>query len=454
MPILGAYVVPHPPLAHRAVGRGKERHIADTLEGFRRVAADIAKKAPDTVILISPHAPAYADYFHITPGDKVEGSLAQFGAPEAVFSYELDTTLCEAIADAYREAGLPGGLEGASGDALDHGAMVPLHFIEEAYSAFRLVRLSPSGLRLHDHLRAGLAIHHAVERTERRVVLIASGDLSHRLKHEGPYGFAEEGPLFDEQLVEVLRSKQFERLATFDASLTERAAECGLRPFTMMGGALEGLDVDAHFHSYEGPFGVGYAVVSYSVKDAASESKSKQEASSDEAKQSPSPHVRLARGALQSYLKHGRIALDASAAEALFKEAPRGTFVTLFKDGNLRGCIGTERAQHSSLPEEIAAAAVAAARQDPRFPPVEREELDELEIKVDVLEPAERTTFEDLDPAEYGILVEAGDRRGILLPDLEGIDTARKQLAVALKKAGIGPGEPYTLKRFTVTRHR
>ncbi len=165
------------------------------------------------------------------------------------------------------------------------------------------------------------------------------------------------------------------------------------------------------------------------------------------------PLVQLARRTIEEYVKHRRIIKpDPQMSEEMNKRA--GTFVSLHAHGELRGCIGTIEPVHSNVAEEVIANAISAATRDPRFPPVTPEELEDLEISVDVLtEPEPISSMDELDPKVYGVIVESGRRRGLLLPDLEGVDTAQEQVAIALRKAWIGPKEPYKLYRFRVTRY-
>jgi AmmeMemoRadiSam system protein A len=132
-----------------------------------------------------------------------------------------------------------------------------------------------------------------------------------------------------------------------------------------------------------------------------------------------------------------------------------GTFVSLKKHGQLRGCIGTISATTRSIADEIIQNAISACSHDPRFEPVTPKELDELEYSVDILGKAEDIASpEALDVKRYGVIVSRGHRRGLLLPNLEGIDTVEEQLSIARRKAGIREGEPVTLQRFEVVRHR
>ena len=127
-------------------------------------------------------------------------------------------------------------------------------------------------------------------------------------------------------------------------------------------------------------------------------------------------------------------------------------FCSIKKHGELRGCIGTLAPASPCLADEIARNAFAAAFRDPRFPPIDAGELEALSYTVDVLSPCEPCACDELDPRRYGVIVSAGGRRGVLLPDLDGIDTVERQLAVALQKAGIASGAEYGVERFTVRR--
>ena len=135
-------------------------------------------------------------------------------------------------------------------------------------------------------------------------------------------------------------------------------------------------------------------------------------------------------------------------------EKRAGTFVSLHEHGMLRGCIGTIEPAQASVAQEVIQNAISAATRDPRFPPVRPEELADLDIKVDVLgEPELVESMDELDPRRYGVIVESGWKRSLLLPDLEGVDTAERQVEIARRKAWIGPDEPIQLYRFEVKRY-
>ena len=163
MSIIAAYMVPHPPMIVPEVGRGSERQVAATRAAYERVAEDIAALRPETVIISSPHATMYADYFHLSPGREAEGSFAGFRASQVRFREEYDTELVKAAERIAAAEGFPAGTQGQREPALDHGTMVPLYFIRQALGDFRLVRIGLSGLPLEDHYRLGQIVRRAAE---------------------------------------------------------------------------------------------------------------------------------------------------------------------------------------------------------------------------------------------------------------------------------------------------
>lgn len=164
--------------------------------------------------------------------------------------------------------------------------------------------------------------------------------------------------------------------------------------------------------------------------------------------------VVLARKSVQCFLANGqRMPLPEHIPDEYQRSA--GVFVSLKKQGNLRGCIGTFQAVQPTIAAEIIQNAISAATEDPRFAPVNQSELSSLTISVDILEqPEQILDIAQLDPARYGVIVHSGHRRGLLLPMLEGVDTVEDQIGIAMQKAGIRQGEPIELYRFTVTRYQ
>jgi len=163
--------------------------------------------------------------------------------------------------------------------------------------------------------------------------------------------------------------------------------------------------------------------------------------------------VKLAKEAAESYVRNGKVLRPKELTAEMKPRA--GVFVSIKKRGELRGCIGTFSPTRANIAEEIVANAISSSTQDPRFTLVEASELNELEYSVDVLsQPEPVRSIDQLDPKKYGVIVECDFRRGLLLPDLEGVDTVNEQVEICRAKAGISAGEPISLYRFEVKRYR
>ena len=265
MSVVGAIMVPHPPVILPEIGRGEERKLAASDAAYRRAAAFVAALRPETIVLSSPHSVMYADYFHISPGDSARGDLGQFRAPQVRFQVEYDARFTSALSALAERAGFPAGTLGERKPELDHGTMIPLYYINQYYTDYRLVRVGLSGLPLADHYRLGQLIAQTAQKLGRRVLFVGSGDLSHKLLAEGPYGLAPEGPEYDARVMDVMGRAAFDELLDFDEGFCERAAECGHRSFCILAGALDGKRTEAEKLSHEGTFGVGYGVCTYRV---------------------------------------------------------------------------------------------------------------------------------------------------------------------------------------------
>ncbi len=460
MPLIGAFIVPHPPLAIPRIGRGQEKAIQKTLDAYREVAQRIAEFKPNTILITTPHAILYEDYIHISPGHRAKGDFRDFGMPDVGMDVTYDAQFVQVLECIVKQEGIPAGTAGERERKLDHGTMVPLFFVNQLDVDYELVRISLSGLAPLMHYRFGKCIKQAAEESEKRIVFIASGDLSHRLKEDGPYGFAKEGPEFDREVTNAIARGDFLRFLTFDEKFTEAAAECGLRSFIMMAGALDGRRVKPELLSYEGPYGVGYAVASFEIgiedenRQFDRSYEQSREKHLESIKASEDACVRLARQSLECYVRANRRMQRPKDLPDDMISRRAGVFVSLKRNGRLRGCIGTISPTTECIADEIIQNAVAAGAKDPRFSPVNEEELSHLVYSVDVLsEPEPIESKKELDVKEYGVIVSHKNRRGLLLPNIEGVDTPKEQVSIALQKAGIASYERYTMERFRVVRH-
>lgn len=442
--LLSGYLFPHPPIIIPEIGRGEENNALNTLEGSRLLARSIKEKEPDTIIIISPHGPLFSDAISISLGEVLEGDFMNFGISGLNFSFQNNLELVEDIIHRSKEKEIPlVGIDKAMAEnynvslKLDHGALVPLYFIGKEYKDFKIIHITYGLLQPELLYEFGNTIKEAVVESGEKVAFIASGDLSHKLSSDGPYEYSPSGIEFDEKLVESLRQGDLKSLVDFDLELSERAGECGLRSLMVLAGFFKGIEVESDIISYEGPFGVGYCNASFLPKES-----------------SESEYVKLARRSLEYYMEEGKaMELPKDLSEELLCQR-KGAFVTLKKHGKLRACIGTIFPTQDSLGEEIIENAISAGFKDPRFPELREEELRDLEYSVDVLDSPEAiSTIDELDVEEYGVIVSKDFRKGLLLPNLDGVDSPEDQVSIALDKAAIGKDEDYKLERFKVSRY-
>ncbi|MCM3903119.1 MAG: AmmeMemoRadiSam system protein A [Pyrinomonadaceae bacterium] len=448
-------IAPHPPIMVPEVGRESANEVRGSIDGMAELTKRLIASGAETVVLISPHAPLEPDAFVAYQGPVLHGNFANFRAPGVRFEAPLDEELLQAISDAAAEEGYEVvGL--GRGQNLDHGTAVPLYFLQRNGWTGHVVALGYSFLSNEDHLRFGSCIGKAINKTRRTAGLIASGDLSHRLKPDAPAGYNPTAYIFDTEVVDALHTNSPERIINIDQDLRRNAGECGYRSMLIALGATSEQPWACDVIHYEAPFGVGYLVAQFTGKQPALQEYQEQSVAGDFDGETfwAARLPQLARAAVETYVLRGT-QMDSSESNAGLLGARAACFVSLkTHDGQLRGCIGTIEPAKETLAEEIIANAINAAARDPRFSPVSAQELPQLRYSVDVLSTPEPATLDDLDPAVYGVIVEdeSGSQRGLLLPDLEGVDSVAKQVEIAARKAGIQPETPIKLARFRVSR--
>ena len=451
-----AGIAPHPPIMVPEVGGESCVEVQNSISAMAELTARIVESGAETVVLISPHAPLQPVAFVAYDGPKLHGDFSMFRAAEAVVEAQLDEELLTEITRAAEQQNLV--TLRIREKKLDHGTAVPLYFLQRNGWNGKVVALGYSFLSNEDHLRFGDCIRQAIAKIRKPVAFIASGDLSHRLKPGAPAGFNPDAHLFDEEVVDAIHSSQTNRIVNIDQDLRRSAGECGYRSMLVAIGASENSKASCEVLSYEAPFGVGYLVAQL-VGGAADRGSSPavRAGSSTAARELLIPA--LARDTIETFITTGAIinaGPPATDGGSDLLSARAGCFVSIkTRDGELRGCIGTIDPDKDTLAQEIITNAINAATRDPRFPPVRKDELPRLKYSVDVLSAPEPCTLDDLDPKIYGVIVEdeQGSRRGLLLPDLKGIDTAAQQVEITARKAGIKPGAPVRLFRFTSTRY-
>jgi AmmeMemoRadiSam system protein A/AmmeMemoRadiSam system protein B len=461
-----AGLAPHPPIIIPEIGRGEEQLGISTVRAMDELGKEFTQSGLDTLVIITPHGPVFGDALSMPAVRELQGDFGQFGARMVGAKVEIDLALVEAIGKRSRNADI----QVVELDKrlyswyrlkprLDHGVLVPLYYLRKHGFDAALVIVNIGFLPYLDLYRFGKIVTEAADELGRKIGVLASGDLSHRLKPDAPAGYNPRGREFDELLMSKLKSFAVEDVLSMPGDLIADAGECGLRPIALMLGTLDQTLVEPRVLSYEGPWGVGYGVALFrpvgKSKTREPDIVKQKQALMARRRQEGSFPVRLARAAVEHYVKTGK-------TPAVKEEVPpeftykAGVFVSIYKEGNLRGCIGTTEPTTGSIVDEIIQNAVSAATDDPRFLPVTQDELDMLEYSVDILSAPEVVEdLGELDPKKYGVICVKGNRRGLLLPDLPGIDTVEEQLAIAKRKAGINPGDTQVkVYRFTVERYK
>jgi len=446
-PIAFAGLMPHAPILVPGVGGERLADAAATAEAMTAVARHAVAVHPEGVVLISPHSPRQPGAFGVWQTPRLRGSLAAFGSPEDQVDLPLDRAFADRLETEAGRRQLRTWRIG--GEPLDHGAMVPLCYL--VWAGWKgptvVLSLNYTGEGGRDDL--GRAIAATAEELPRRVAVIASGDMSHRLTPTAPCGFHRDAHRFDELFIALLREGAYGNVRQIDPGLQEVAAE-DAADSTVVALAAAGYRNDGHaVLSYEGPFGVGYGVaILYEPKETPDAGGAAAGAAGNVVSHFADLPA-IARRAVESEFSGGPRSPPFQAAGKL--TARHGVFVTVrTAKGELRGCRGSLQPMEKDLVQETWRNALATAFHDYRFPPVQAAELPELRFSVTVLAELEPVAAEaELDPAVYGVVVSAKDgRKGVLLPSIRGIDAVNQQLGIARRKADIGPDERISIQRF------
>lgn len=407
----------------------------------------------------------FSDAIAISNEEKIKGNLIKFRDFETNIELEIDKEFNDELLNLCKSENISAtGIDSNllrrfnKDYELDHGTMVPMYFINKYYTDYKLVHITYSILNDIELYKFGMAIQKTAKNLNKNTVIIASGDLSHRLTEEGPYEYSPQGAKFDKKLIENLENGNVVNIFNMDKCMIEEAGECGLRSLYILLGAMEGNSIQGELLSYEGPFGVGYGVMKFKQESENISNLDKllkiKEESFNKKISNSNPYVKLARESLNYYFKNKRLMIASNDLPREMLEERHGVFVSLKKFGQLRGCIGIIFPTTDCVANEIIRNAIQAAIADLRFLEVTEDELVDIDISVDVLTNPIKAIKEELNPKIYGVIVSKGQNRGLLLPDLEGVDTVEEQLNIACQKGGINPNSDYSIEKFEVIRYK
>jgi MEMO1 family protein len=453
--LLYGCLLPHPPILLPAIAGARADSVRRTREAVQQVAGDIQRLDPEVVVLISPHTPMRPLSLGAVLARSYSADFGDFGREDVGLAAPADREMLNAISAECASKGIPLATAGSERRdyPLDHGAAVPLYFLQEAGLRASLVLLAASALSAHDHFAFGKALAGAAASAGKRVVLVSSGDLSHRLTPGAPAGYSPRGAEFDQHIVSALVRNDWSAVLGVDSGLLAEAGECGYRSLAAALGAMEGSEGEVL--SYEGPFGVGYLVARFRPESASPKSRPNELGTEIPAQVAAEERAALdlARLAVEHYVRYGEPPPFPAQPPVGLLARRAGVFVCLKVDGRLRGCVGTLQPSEDTIAAEVVRSAISAAARDPRFPCVTPEELDRLRYSIDILSSSEPVDdLAQLDPKRYGIVIQAGPRRSLLLPDLPGVDSVESQIGIARRKAGIADVEAIDISRFRVYR--
>ncbi len=484
MGIKAAYLIPHAPVFISEIGGDQVEQVALTRTALDQIKREVEAISPDTILIISPHGPIFSDAIAIYDFPNYDGDLHAFGAFDLYYTFEKDIAFINRLMQISRENnGYYYPLsESEFNDfqcepRLDHGVTVPLHFLSPLAKHTKIVAMSYGTLSYLELLKQGRYIYKTAEDLDANVVIIASGDMSHALKTSGPYTSNQNGIWFDGVMRDFLTNNKPYDIFLEDPDSIESAKECGLRSYAIMMGALSHQHLNPEVFSYEGPFGVGYLTAALRVEGLRSDNplNAIEVGLADKIKQiNEKSHflAKFARAAIQHHIQtetrpKGSIAnnelmindvvIQNNLSESWLSmlSAPKGVFVSIKQNGVLRGCMGTIYPSEATVVDEIIQNALMAASDDPRFDAILESELSLLTVSVDVLSTPEIIHNKNmLSPERMGVIVYKGDAYGVLLPNLEGIDTVEEQLKIASNKAGFHVDEIEKIACFTVDRYK
>ncbi|MCD6270862.1 AmmeMemoRadiSam system protein B [bacterium] len=259
-----ASFLPHPPIIIPTIGSPFDlEKVKNTIGALKKIAQAYTEIRPETIIIVSPHAPLLPDAFVFNSADNFFGHFTQFGDFSTELSFKNDGELLKEILEGLKKAQIPFRL--IESKELDHGTLVPLYYLNLGLN-FKLISFSYSLLPRETHFALGQILQKVIQKSNKKIAFVASGDLSHRLTYDAPGGFSSRGKEFDEKIVKLLKAKRVKEIINLDEDLVEEAGECGFRSLLILLGVLNGLNWEPEILSYEGPFGVGYLVANFKLK--------------------------------------------------------------------------------------------------------------------------------------------------------------------------------------------
>lgn len=459
------YVMPHPTMIIPEMGEGEEEKITATADACAKVADEIGEIKPDTVIIVTPHGPQFSNSVAFSLEEKIYGQLKKNDETKVFLNFDINVSITNNIIKELRQEhincvridGKTSEIYGLSYE-LDYGTIIPMYFIDKKLSDYNIVHITCGNFSKYDLYKIGMTVKKVIEESDSRAVFIASGELSHRLIEGGPYGYTPEGEKFDKEITTLLSNGDVLGIFNMEQLKIDLAGECGMIPFYSMLGAMNGNKISGELLSYEGPFGIGYGVMNFSLSE--SDNNTHELLLNDknqryqQKKNSEGVHVKLARDSLTEYLKNGnKIDLPSYVTEEMI-ENEAGVFIRILKYGKVIASGGSYLPRAKNIADEIIFSSIELTQVRVQQAGVSLSDLEDIDILVDVITDVEKVNKEELDPNLYGIYITSGLKNGFVFPKLPDINTSEEQIALGLKQGNISPLDDYTIERFKVSSYK
>lgn len=441
--IIGSFVLPAntriiPELS------GDEKTYNRTTKAYQRVCETIAQLQPETLVILTSGNIVYDNYFHISPRPGASGSFAKLGIPSVAVDVNYDTQFVNKLCEYCNRDKFPAGTLGEKDPSVDYSSMVPLYFLKPFYKDYDVVRISISGLNLKDHYRLGMYIKEVSEELGRKTIVIAATDFS-RVEASA---LIETAKQTDKNLLNVMAAGEFNHLFDMETDVAFNSiGKESLRMFAALAGSLDKTDVISSSLSYEYTDMRGFGICSYaSIKEDKMRNYLEKLGPYDE-------YAKLAYEAMCYFVKNKEILPVPSTLPSEISKGKGGVFVTLYMNGEERGCMGSVN-KDKSLAEDIINAAIKASTVDTRFKPVTEMELKRISVEVTTCSrPIRVRSAEQLNPKKFGLIVSWKEKSGYVMPN-EDVDSAVEQIELAKARAGIVPESTvFNMERFEVVKH-
>lgn len=251
-------ITPHPPLLIPNIGRGEIDKLKKTKDALEKLEQDLYLSNPDIIVIISPHGGLFPDAFSINAHTHFISDFKQFGDLNTKLNWNGVDHFTAKLKHLTKKEDIP--LQLISQEKLDHGVSVPLYYLTQHLTNINILPIGYSSLDTKTHLKFGEVLKEMIMKTDKRIAVIASGDLSHGLTSIAPAGFSKVGKEFDNKIISLLETRNTAGITNMDPVFVEEAAECGYRSIVILLGILKNMNYEFKNYSYEGPFGVGYLV--------------------------------------------------------------------------------------------------------------------------------------------------------------------------------------------------